>query len=274
MTVGLIVVVAVVVLGSAIGLWHRRVDGRLRPGGAPSRRPAPAEPAAASTASRAGDAAAGWGGSVSGAAAGSGAAVSSAAVGRAGSVSGAAAGSGGSLATTAAGSGALLPSAAAGSGGSVSHTAAASDASVSATAAVSHAATGMTDADSVCGAGSTSSESAVPQRVAAALLAELGVEPARATLLQFSSAFCAPCRALRRVSAEVAAMVPGVRHVEVDAESHLDAVRALHVWRTPTLFVLDADGRIRRRATGVPGKPQLIAALGEVLTGESAPGCR
>ena len=230
MTVGLIVVVAVVVLGSAIGLWHRRVDGRLRPGGAPSRRPAPAEPAAASTASRAGDAAAGWGGSVSGAAASS--------------------------------------------GGSVSHTAAASDASVSATAAVSHAATGMTDADSVSGAGSTSSESAVPQRVAAALLAELGVEPARATLLQFSSAFCAPCRALRRVSAEVAAMVPGVRHVEVDAESHLDAVRALHVWRTPTLFVLDADGRIRRRATGVPGKPQLIAALGEVLTGESAPGCR
>jgi thiol-disulfide isomerase/thioredoxin len=252
MTVGLIVVVAVVVLGSAIGLWHRRVDGRLRPGGAPSRRPAPAEPAAASTASRAGDAAAGWGGSVSGAAAGS----------------------GGSLATTAAGSGALLASAAAGSGGSVSHTAAASDASVSATAAVSHAATGMTDADSVSGAGSTSSESAVPQRVAATLLAELGVEPARATLLQFSSAFCAPCRALRRVSAEVAAMVPGVRHVEVDAESHLDAVRALHVWRTPTLFVLDADGRIRRRATGVPGKPQLIAALGEVLTGESAPGCR
>ena len=64
-------------------------------------------------------------------------------------------------------------------------------------------------------------------RLDPALLAELGVTPAKATLLQFSSAFCAPCRAVRRVSSEVAALVPGVRHVEVDAESHLEAVRAL-----------------------------------------------
>jgi thiol-disulfide isomerase/thioredoxin len=98
-----------------------------------------------------------------------------------------------------------------------------------------------------------------------ALLAQLGVRPAAATLLQFSSAFCAPCRAVRRVSSEVADMLPGVQHVEVDAESHLDAVRALGIWRTPTLLVLDAGGRVVKRATGVPGKPQLIAVLGEVL---------
>ena len=98
-------------------------------------------------------------------------------------------------------------------------------------------------------------------------LTALGVEPARATLLQFSSAFCAPCRAMRRVSAEVTALLPGVRYVEVDAESHLDAVRALNVWRTPTLFVLDADGRIAKRATVVPSKPELIAVLGELLPG-------
>jgi thiol-disulfide isomerase/thioredoxin len=97
------------------------------------------------------------------------------------------------------------------------------------------------------------------------LLRQLGVGDAKATLLQFSSAFCAPCRAVRRVSSEVAALIPGVQHVEVDAESHLDAVRALGIWRTPTLLVLDADGRVTRRATGVPAKPQLIAALGEVL---------
>lgn len=100
----------------------------------------------------------------------------------------------------------------------------------------------------------------------AELLARLGIGPARATLLQFSSAFCAPCRAVRRVSGEVAAMVPGVQHVEVDAESHLDVVRQLGIWRTPTLLVLDAGGREVKRATGVPGKPQLIAVLGEVLT--------
>ncbi|WP_249997764.1 thioredoxin family protein [Actinoplanes sp. M2I2] len=107
--------------------------------------------------------------------------------------------------------------------------------------------------------------SAAGERLDAALLRDLGVGEARATLLQFSSAFCAPCRAVRRVSSEVADLVPGVQHVEVDAESHLDAVRALGIWRTPTLLVLDADGRVAKRATGVPGKPQLIAALGDVL---------
>ncbi len=103
------------------------------------------------------------------------------------------------------------------------------------------------------------------KRIDAGLLAALGVQPAPATLLQFSTAFCAPCRAVRRISSEVADMVPGVQHVEIDAESHLDAVRTLGIWRTPTLLVLDGDGRIVRRATGVPGKPQLIAALGDIL---------
>ena len=102
-------------------------------------------------------------------------------------------------------------------------------------------------------------------RLDAGLLRSLGVGEAKATLLQFSSAFCAPCRAVRRVSSEVAGMVSGVQHVEVDAESHLEAVRALGIWRTPTLLVLDAEGRVAKRATGVPGKAQLIAALGDVL---------
>lgn len=109
------------------------------------------------------------------------------------------------------------------------------------------------------------------ERIDPGLLTELGVGPARATLLQFSTAFCAPCRAVRRVSGEVADMIPGVRHVEVDAESHLEAVRTLGIWRTPTLLVLDAEGRVAKRATGVPAKAQLIAVLGDVLTSESAP---
>lgn len=94
------------------------------------------------------------------------------------------------------------------------------------------------------------------------VLAGLGEEPGeRATLLQFSSAFCAPCRATRRVLADVAAAVPGVRHVEVDAEQHLDLVRRLGVSSTPTTLVLDAGGRVTARATGQPRKEQVLAAL-------------
>lgn len=87
----------------------------------------------------------------------------------------------------------------------------------------------------------------------------------RATLVQFSSAFCAPCRATRRVLTEVARMVPGVAHVEIDAEERLELVRELEILKTPTVFVLDADGRIVRRATGQPRKADVIAALGETV---------
>lgn len=96
--------------------------------------------------------------------------------------------------------------------------------------------------------------------------AELGAELGeRATLVQFSSAFCAPCRATRRVLGEVAAVVPGVTHVEIDAEAHLDLVRRLDILKTPTVLVLDADGRVVRRATGQPRKADVIAALGEAV---------
>ena len=165
---GLIVAAAVLVIGTAAGLWRRRVDGRLRSVGPTARRPTATQPIQAA------------------------------------------------------------------------------------------ANPGLADP-------SGADPSAAGERLDAELLAALGVEAAQATLLQFSSAFCAPCRAVRRVSSEVAALLPGVRHVEVDAESHLDAVRALGIWRTPTLLVLDADGRVAKRATGVPAKPQLIAVLGEIL---------
>jgi thiol-disulfide isomerase/thioredoxin len=98
------------------------------------------------------------------------------------------------------------------------------------------------------------------------MLAELGVTAdGPVTLLQFSSAFCAPCRATRVLCADVAARVPGVRHVEVDAESHLDAVRALEIWRTPTVLVVDDEGQVRRRASGAPTRAQLLAAVAELL---------
>lgn len=84
----------------------------------------------------------------------------------------------------------------------------------------------------------------------------------RASLVQFSSAFCQPCRATRRVLSEVAEMVDGVVAVEIDAEAHLDLVRQWDVMRTPTVFVLDASGAVAQRAVGQPRKADVIAAIG------------
>lgn len=88
------------------------------------------------------------------------------------------------------------------------------------------------------------------------------VEPGeRATLVQFSSAFCAPCRATRRVLADVAQAVPGVVHVEIDAEHHLELVRSLGIARTPTTLVLGPGGEETTRAVGAPRKEQVLQAL-------------
>lgn len=93
-------------------------------------------------------------------------------------------------------------------------------------------------------------------------VAALGVAAGdRATLVQFSSAFCAPCRTTRVILAEVETLVPGVSVADVDAESHLELVRELHILRTPTVLILDAEGFVVTRASGAPTRDQVLATL-------------
>jgi thiol-disulfide isomerase/thioredoxin len=94
----------------------------------------------------------------------------------------------------------------------------------------------------------------------------------RATLVQFSTAFCAPCRPTRQILAQVADMVDGVRHVDIDAAERLDLVRRLRISSTPTVLVLDQRGAIVKRASGLPRKADVIAALGAaVKVGSDSP---
>jgi thiol-disulfide isomerase/thioredoxin len=101
-----------------------------------------------------------------------------------------------------------------------------------------------------------------------AVLEGLGVRPGDAdlTVVQFSTAFCGPCRTTRARLQHLGATRPGLAHVHVDAESHLDAVRALDVRRTPTLFYLDREGRLLGRSSGAP-RPEELTALVDAHTG-------
>jgi thiol-disulfide isomerase/thioredoxin len=102
-------------------------------------------------------------------------------------------------------------------------------------------------------------------------LAALGWQPGTPlTLVQFSSAFCAPCRATRVLCAQAADTIPEVRHIEVDAESHLDAVREFGILRTPTVLLVNASGEVVRRASGLPTRSQLLGAVDAVLGGPHA----
>jgi thiol-disulfide isomerase/thioredoxin len=104
-----------------------------------------------------------------------------------------------------------------------------------------------------------------------AVLEGLGARPGDAdlTVVQFSTAFCAPCRATKARLEQLRATRPGLAVVHVDAESHLDAVRELDVRRTPTLFYLDRSGRLIGRSSGAP-RPEELTALVEAHTGTRA----
>ena len=82
-----------------------------------------------------------------------------------------------------------------------------------------------------------------------------------ATVLQFSSAFCTPCRATRSTLSSVISHYPKIKHVEVDAESNLALIRRLDIRQTPTTLFLNSDGREIARAVGAPKRLQVINAL-------------
>jgi thiol-disulfide isomerase/thioredoxin len=91
----------------------------------------------------------------------------------------------------------------------------------------------------------------------------LGARPADSdlTVVQFSTAFCGPCRATKARLQQLQATRPGLAVVHVDAESHLDEVRELDVRRTPTLFYLGRDGRLIGRSSGAPRADELTALV-------------
>ena len=99
------------------------------------------------------------------------------------------------------------------------------------------------------------------QSLAPRIGAELGD---RATLLQFSSAFCTPCRATRTLLSQVINDYPGIKHVEIDAESNLELVRELNVKSTPTTLILNSDGIEISRAVGAPRRSDVIATLNAI----------
>jgi len=83
----------------------------------------------------------------------------------------------------------------------------------------------------------------------------------RATLVQFSSAFCSPCRATRMLLEDVTAEMSDVAYVEIDAEANLELVRTLDIRSTPTTLFLDRTGHEVGRAMGAPKRDQVLSAI-------------
>ena len=87
---------------------------------------------------------------------------------------------------------------------------------------------------------------------------------ARASLVQFSSAFCTPCRATRALLENVVEGLSDVVHIDIDAEDHLELVRELNILSTPTTLILDSRGHEVGRAVGAPKREQVLNALAAI----------
>jgi thiol-disulfide isomerase/thioredoxin len=87
-----------------------------------------------------------------------------------------------------------------------------------------------------------------------------------ATVVQFSSEFCAPCRAAERVITDAVAEHDGVGYVDLDSAEKLDLTRRLNILRTPTVVITDRTGRVVHRTAGVPTKQSLQESVQAALS--------
>ena len=103
-----------------------------------------------------------------------------------------------------------------------------------------------------------SSRASIDPLLSSAINSELG---SRATFIQFSSAFCTPCRATRALLTDITADLDDVRHIEIDAEKNLELVRKLDIRSTPTTLVIDRSGKEIGRAIGAPKRSEILSTL-------------
>lgn len=89
--------------------------------------------------------------------------------------------------------------------------------------------------------------------------------PPQVTFLQFSSEFCQPCRVTNKLLDEVTNSFPAICHIELDVVEHMDLVKTYGITRTPTTLIIDKSGTVHFRATGVPKKAELTAAVTDLV---------
>ena len=86
----------------------------------------------------------------------------------------------------------------------------------------------------------------------------------RATLLQFSTEVCSPCRATHTVLDSLARESDDVTHVDVDLTHRPDVAARFNILQTPTTLILDRDGVIRARIGGAVRRETVLAELNRI----------
>ncbi len=87
-----------------------------------------------------------------------------------------------------------------------------------------------------------------------------------ATLLQFSTEICAPCKTTRTLLGSLADELPQVTHVDVDITTRPDIASRYNLLQSPTTFILDSRGIVRARIGGAPRQAEVRSELERILS--------
>jgi thioredoxin 1 len=90
------------------------------------------------------------------------------------------------------------------------------------------------------------------------------LESERPVLVDFTAAWCPPCRVMKPVLAELADERDDLRIVQLDVDAHQRTAAEYGVLSMPT-FILFRDGREVQRLVGARPRRRLEAELAEVL---------
>jgi thiol-disulfide isomerase/thioredoxin len=86
-----------------------------------------------------------------------------------------------------------------------------------------------------------------------------------ATLIQFSTTVCAPCRSTHAVLDSLATELVGVEHLDLDITTRPDLASRFTVLQTPTTLILDRAGVVRARIGGAVRRDIVRDELTRVL---------
>lgn len=87
----------------------------------------------------------------------------------------------------------------------------------------------------------------------------------RATLVQFSTELCSRCPGTRRFLGQVAGEHEGVATVDIDLTHRADLAAKYGITQTPTVFIVDAYGRVHATVAGVPKADLFRTTLSDIL---------
>lgn len=86
------------------------------------------------------------------------------------------------------------------------------------------------------------------------------------TLLQFSTAFCSPCKATAQIISHLVSDMDDVVYIQVASEENLKLVEKFDIKTTPTVIFFNRDGIEVGRAVGIPTKEQVLISINAVRT--------